>query len=181
MPNIDCPVTKDAFVYWQEPSNFGIDPYLLAESTLWTRSFIQFDLGEIPAGTIIIAAHIDFYAENSIDTTKYPQFTNIAFPDGMSIHKVTEEWVEGSGSITPYNPTHDGVDWYTKDGSNNWAIAGGDVDGESLLDHVSQLGDRPCIQEMHLNGTGINVIQAWINGTDTNKGYFGENGGFHRT
>jgi hypothetical protein len=80
------------------------------------------------------------------------------------VYRVTQPWVEGTGTT---GNTTDGADWFTYDGTNAWASAGGDYDSGTLIaDTMVQLGDLPG----RFTWDVTSLVQAWVNGTASNYG-----------
>jgi hypothetical protein len=89
-------------------TNYGTISDLIIENTSTTqrRSIVQFDLTTVPAKIADAQVMLYHSSGNSNSGTYY-------------VHRVTQSWTEG------------GSTWMTYDGTNNWAISGGDYDGTS--------------------------------------------------
>jgi hypothetical protein len=80
------------------------------------------------------------------------------------VYRVTHPWVEGTGTA---GETTDGADWFTSDGANAWAAAGGDYDSGTLIaDTIVELDDLPGRFTWDITS----LVQAWVDGTANNDG-----------
>ncbi len=124
--------SADLFVgYWGNPE--------------WTRSLLRFPALPLPAGAVVLSAHLELYM-HAADT-----------PDAMdlSVHRMTSPWTES------------GASWNDMDGANPWnaSVGGGDFD-PTPVDLVT--GVTNATGWYTWNVTSLAMV--WWNGTDANHG-----------
>jgi len=124
--------SADLFVgYWGNPE--------------WTRSLLRFPALPLPAGAVVLSAHLELYM-HAADT-----------PDAMdlSVHRMTSPWTES------------GASWNDMDGANPWnaSVGGGDFDS-TPVDLVT--GVTNATGWYTWNVTSLAMV--WWNGTDANHG-----------
>ncbi len=124
--------STDLFVgYWGNPE--------------WTRSIVRFPALPLPAGSVVLSAHLELYM-HAADT-----------PDSMdlSVHGMTSEWTES------------GASWNDVDGANAWNASGGGGDFDAVPVHIVT-GVTNGTGWYTWNVTSL--VTGWWNGTAANHG-----------
>jgi hypothetical protein len=81
------------------------------------HTLVRFDLSWLPAGATVTAAQFELYVSS---------LPNYKGPTDYLVHRVTQDWVEGTAA-TGSVPVA-GATWDTYDSVNLWAAPGGDFD-----------------------------------------------------
>lgn len=148
----------------------GIGPVLFAGNNgqdLARRALLRFDIaGNLPHGARIDAVELRLNCSNATNAT----------PRTFTLHRVIQEWGEGtssttSGSGAPAAPG-DATWLHTFYSSSTWAAAGGDFAGAASA--TLSVGD---VGVYTWTGAGLKAdVQEWLNGTASNFGWllFGE-------
>ncbi|EKD42045.1 MAG: hypothetical protein ACD_73C00357G0002, partial [uncultured bacterium] len=142
----------------ESAASFGGDTILQTYSTVSAGgnarvSLLKFDLSQIPAGATITDAKIEFYVQ-SID---YPSSPSVI------IHRVSQNWLEGTDTGAWDNQPVDGANWASRGpGIGNWSSAGG-----SIAEPLCQL----TLVNLSMNScTVTSLVQQWLNGSTANNG-----------
>ncbi|MDH3588289.1 MAG: DNRLRE domain-containing protein [Gammaproteobacteria bacterium] len=141
---------KDSYIIDDLPNdNFGKQSALYTDSEAGgsgpMRTLIQFDLSSIPAPATIQFAELQLYLS----------LNNGSETDVVEAHRLTRDWIEGTGGS--------GVSWNSYDGVSNWSTPGGDYAPEIAGSFVAA-------------GTGWKTMdlsalaQDWVAGTVANYG-----------
>jgi len=119
------------------------------------RSLLQFDLSSIPSNAAITSAQLKLhyaYGSNTMQVTD------------VSVHRLTRNWVEGSG-FGFFDTIRNGATWTTYDGTNKWTNSGGDFDPapEAIVRNISTIYGWYAWDITSL-------AQSWWNGNTPNYG-----------
>ncbi len=140
----------------------GIDTYIEINKTwndgkgavLWAGSnydipMLKFDLSMFPAGSLPLAATLSLF-----------QLSGSNGSGTKSIHRMTANWVEGTGTMNP----KDGATWFTSDGSALWTFAS--------IYHLAALASVPYIAGSSFWETYdvTDLAAAWMTGRYANFG-----------
>ena len=80
------------------------------------HSLIYFDLPTLPPGVDIVSARLELYHSDTTSATGSPEAV---------AYRVTQDWTEGTQAGAG---AADGATWDTRNGGDNWLVAGGDSD-----------------------------------------------------
>jgi len=151
---------KDTFVYGVTGNcaNYGADQDLWVGADKYgvLRSFLQFDLRDIPTSATINSATLSL-------------FHNYGASSSMTLraYRVTHAWNEGTGITNPAACTGDGATWYESNGGTTWTNQGGDYDSSTSYGVVSVLsGESARWHSYDVSG----LVQKWANGSAPNLG-----------
>ncbi|MFH1364988.1 MAG: DNRLRE domain-containing protein [archaeon] len=109
------------------------------------KSFLNFNLSDIPPGDTILNATLQVYVENSYGSGNRT----------IKIYRVTENWTE------------DGATWTKRTAENYWFSQGGEYDTNNLIDSkvfTNQSG-------VYYNFTLTYLVGSWMNGSYNNYGF----------
>jgi hypothetical protein len=133
--------------------NYGAEPLLELDIAKKTRVLVKFDLSSIQNPQWINRSEIWMKPSPGMSGS---------IPCNISVHEVTTDWIEGTGTGSP---TRDGATWETYDGSNLWLAMGGDFNAIPeyiLMNMTGQAGWHKW------NVTRL--AREWVNGTSPNYG-----------
>ena len=111
----------------------------------WTRSILRFPALPLPAGAVVVSAHLELYM-HAADT-----------PDAMdlSVHRMTSPWTES------------GATWNDMDGANAWNASGGGGDFDpTSVDLVTGVTNGTGWYSWNVTS----LVKGWWNGTVANHG-----------
>ena len=157
----------------QPPAATGKDTFLLNGSKsnnntgsgkqLWVsdsgltqhHALVEFDISSLPAGAPVMSATLSLYDGGPDE---------VGAGTEIGIHRVTRDWVEGSGGQTGTNPA-DGASWDAYNGVNAWTSTGGDhdpltIDSSPVIDTAARWH--------HFDATAL--VSDWVTGTQPNHG-----------
>ena len=117
------------------------------------NSLVQFDVLDIPAGVRVLSAQLQLY---------HTATTTADADAGVSVHRVTRDWVEGTQSG---GGTADGATWDTWDGSNVWTTAGGDYESAAVASSSITAATADW-ESWDITA----LAQGWLDGTFANSG-----------
>jgi hypothetical protein len=150
-PVITLTATADSYILIDNPNdNNGTKTMLETkpDSSNPRRSLIQFDLGAIPVNSFITCASLLLDQVTTSDNTQT-----------VSIHRVTNSWLEGNGSTT-------GVTWNDRDVAGSgipWTSPGGDYDLTAIASFAPDI-----IGERVINTSSL--TQFWLANPGLNFG-----------
>lgn len=126
--------------------NYGSSDYMQIHDngSDWTQyPIIRFDLSRLPQSASVRSARLELHMKS------------LNAPGTATVHQVTRNWVEGtkSGGGQP-----DGATWFTHDGTNNWATAGGDYNATAVTETAINIGDTWVTWEI------TSVVKSWFDG-----------------
>ena len=156
--------TYDADIYTQFPAtNYGGNNYFWVGVSTGTantiRALMRFgEIDSIPSTAIVKSATLKIY--------------NSAILAGSSgagerfyeVHAMTHSWVEGTG--TDSIPTTDGATWNTYDGTNAWAIPGGEYEKEIHCRTPLLAGGLVGWRQFNITS----IVNKWVKGQQPNYG-----------
>ncbi len=138
-------------------ANYGKDRrlFLGADTGATYRPLVKFNLADIPAKASISAATLALW-----------QFYSDPIAVTAEAHRVTRDWLPGSGTNSPVTCTGDGATWYDATGGTPWTAPGGDYD-PSVAAAVSKPANQPpAFDNFDLTA----LVQQWTNGSAANLG-----------
>ncbi|MCK4456737.1 MAG: DNRLRE domain-containing protein [Thermoplasmata archaeon] len=150
--SIDQGSGRDAYIdEWFDTKNYGASETLV-ESVDGSRILVQFDTSLVTNAPWVSKSEV--WLKTSA--------LSGGISANLSVHKVLTSWVEGTGSG---QPSHDGATWLLTDGSNYWAIPGGDFDSapEHTVIGVNQT-------QTWYQWDVTQLLLEWLNGTTPNNG-----------
>jgi len=119
--------SQDAWIRSKKPlKNYGVATNLKVRSNTGNnrRILLKFDLSSLPASATIETAYLDMYL------TRSPGVARV-----YELHRLTNSWLEGSGSGVKNNAAINGVTWpEIRYGDNKWT-------GSGIWDWVNKGGD----------------------------------------
>jgi len=138
---------KDAFMLASKSDrNYGAHGELWV--TRWAgedgRALLQFRIGMVPPGAHITRATLELY-QNTPSSAGGP----------VSVHRVTNDWVEGDKT----GQTGAGVNWDERDSGVNWNTPGGDFDPETAA-----ITDIPVGEKDWFSWDITSLVQGWVDG-----------------
>lgn len=145
----DAAAGKDTYLSsWKSTWNYGVSGSIWADSE--SRGLLQFDLSSLPAQAKIQTAILELY-----------QSDPSAWGGKVSVHRVTNSWVEGikNGSIGVPN-------WTQKETGINWTSAGGDYDAIPVAATVIASGGGLSWYNWDITS----LVQSWGNNLYPNEG-----------
>ena len=156
--------TYDVDIYTQFPAtNYGGNNYFWVGVSTGTantiRTLMRFgEIDSIPSTAIVKSATLKIY--------------NSAILAGSSgagerfyeVHAMTHSWVEGTG--TDSIPTTDGATWNTYDGTNAWAIPGGEYEKEIHCRTPLLAGGLVGWRQFNITS----IVNKWVKGQQPNYG-----------
>lgn len=151
---IDNGTGMDVFIDESFPKkNYGASNLLELDIAKRTRALVRFDLSSVPNPQWVNHSEIWLQISPGMSGT---------IPANISVHQVTSDWVEGTGTG---NPSHDGATWEKRDAVNPWLNLGGDFISvpEYVLSNVTNIPDWHKWEV-------TNLTLEWLNGTTPNYG-----------
>jgi len=133
----------------------GSNPLLVGTDAADTwRSLLNFDLGDIPAGSQITSATLSLW-----------QPSTLVVGSTVATYPVTSAWLPGSGDG---GCSGDGASWLESQGAGvSWQAPGGDFDTSGAGGSVTTLSGDPA--KWH-NFDLTSMVQGWVNGDRSNLG-----------
>ena len=120
--------------------NHGADPQMRVgrNSNAAQRAVLAFDLGVLPAGSIIQSATLDVWTDAS---------TGIGTVAALELRRLTRGFVEGTGDgSASTNGVGSGVTWLNYDATNAWSTPGGSYDATALSSVAGYDAALPSVQ-----------------------------------
>jgi len=146
-----------------------------APSVMYARTLLQFDLSSIPSNAIIENVDLVFTQGSSGGATSYTIY----------VHKLTQQWTEGTTSFCTYNnscntqgvaiaPGGTDVTWnetsYSGTDSNPWTTPGGTSSASSSASALA--GSTTIGTQYTFTSTGLgDDVQSWVSNSSTNFGW----------
>jgi hypothetical protein len=145
---------KDTWLEALNPNNNnGVDTWLYVGKQSGSgdrrqRILLEFNLSNIPSNAVVTSAILELTALSGSGLT-------------LNVHRATTSWTEGSGlnSISG-----DGATWNNATGSAAWTTAGGDFNSTVFASNSTNAAGT-------LTFDVTTLVQGWVNGTWTNKGF----------
>ena len=130
--------------------NYGAHDTLSVDENAGYRALLAFDLGRVPAGSMVTNARLELYN------------TNTQNQGNIHIHRLTAPWVEGSCQGS--GCTADGATWDSTDGVTSWSTLGGDYINTPIS--TSSLLATNTWYSWNIT----ELAQDWADGTNPNYG-----------
>ncbi len=125
------------------------------------HALVEFDLSEFVPGVTVSSAQLELYTGGA----------DAATTASMTVHRITQAWIEGSGGTSGLQPAN-GVTHNTYDGINAWLTPGGDY-VPTPVDTVSVTS--PAAQWYQWNVQSL--VQEWASGSSPNYGFIIDSSG----